>query len=212
MPSLFQRQSCLEYGSNSAWIIVIQNHRLCDQRDWNLKEKKKCKNAILMPVTGLRVRKGWGQKRKKGWGLKHTHTHTHVRGQCRHLSTTILWHFPCQPDLSGTLCKIASDECDFSDNISVLHCTFCISGQLQFKEVVVFFHSPHLCVFFLHSLFHLSLPDFTCILQTDPHTWVAHWQVVQICAYTYSTTQWTPIPNRKKKGLVLVGLVKLAHN
>lgn len=75
-----------------------------------------------------------------------------------------------------TLCKIVLDECDFSDNISGVYCTFCISRWMQFKEAFFTVAPPPSLSF--------SDDNFPCIAQAGTHILAVHCQVFQISINT----------------------------
>lgn len=121
-----------------------------------------------MPVTGLREEKGWrrgGPRMEK----KKKHKGQSVDSASSYNSLT----FSMSTWFARTLCEIVLDECDFSDNISGVCCTYCISRW--FTVVSYFFFLS--CHFFFHN--------FAC-----PHTEAINWKVfkkIYIYLYIYLT-------------------------
>lgn len=98
-----------------------------------------------MAVTGLRVEKDEGRGRIEQ-AMEGACIKTHTKGKVSALEVvTILWHFPCQPDLAAHSCEMALDECDFFQVTSAV-CT------LRFSTVALqnaFLHtSGFSCLFY----------------------------------------------------------------
>lgn len=91
--------------------------------------------------------RGWLVVMGRGltWKKNHKGQSVHSPSSYNSLTFSMSTWFP------RTLCEIALDECDFSDNISRVYCTYCISRSLSF--------------FSCHFLMTISLaPYCTCTL------------------------------------------------
>lgn len=108
-----------------------------------------------MAVTGLREEKGAREEDRRGrvemgggacsdggltWKKERNHKGQSV--DCLP-AVTILWHFPCQPDLPEQ-CKIALDGCDFSAHLSGVYCTYCIFKGCSSKRFSTLLFPPRL--------------------------------------------------------------------